>query len=58
MVQVPMPAPVTVLPITVQTVGVRLVNVIGMPDRLPAVETTPVLPTVTTGASPNPMNCG
>ena len=55
MMQAPAVTPVTVLPLTVQTLGVAEVNATGFPDEPPVADTTPVLPTITVGTSPKLM---
>ena len=44
--------PVTVLPLTVQTLVVVEVNVTGLPDAPPVAETVPMPPTLNVGAMP------
>lgn len=55
MMQLPAAKAVTVLPATVQMLGVMPVKVTELPDAPPVALTVPVPPTVTEGAEPKLM---
>ena len=57
MVQVPTATPVTVLPLTVQMLGVLEAKTTALPEAPPVALTVPVLPTLTLGATPKLMLC-
>ena len=52
MVQVPAVTPVTVLPLTVQTLGFVEVKITGLPDFPPLADIVPIPPTNTVGTEP------